>query len=108
MDWDDTLLVVLASDIWMDVWLAHHLDNTGFSDVPIVYCVEDESSIPKEVTVAGRVESSIEVGILDERFVFFTNFALALQMDWQSALSGIELGLYRYRRDPFGKMHQHY
>ena len=27
VDWDDTLLVILASDIWMDVWLAHHLDN---------------------------------------------------------------------------------
>ena len=95
LDWNDTLLVILASDIWMDVWLAHHLAMPEFSDVSIVYCVEDDTSIPKEVTVAGRVESVAEVGILDERFALFTNFALALQDDWQAALSGIELGLSR-------------
>jgi hypothetical protein len=95
LDWNDTLLVILASDIWMDVWLAHHLEMPEFSDVSIAYCVEDEASIPKEVTVAGRVESVAEIGILDERFALFTNFALALQDDWQAALSGIELGLSR-------------
>ena len=33
-DWKDTLLVVLASDVWMNVWLSHHcptLANAQYS-----------------------------------------------------------------------------
>ncbi len=94
-DWKDTLLVVLASDVWMNVWLSHHLDTTKISKGSIVYCIEDETSIPKDVAIASAIEPSIETGVLDERFVCFTNFAMALQADWRAALDGIKRGVER-------------
>lgn len=95
LEWKDTLLVVLASDRWMDIWVSHHLEQTEVSSTSIVYCTEEESGFSKEVAVAEVAEQTIEVGLLDERFVFFTNFALALQADCEAALDGIELGLTR-------------
>ena len=94
-DWKDTLLVVLASNVWMDVWLSHHIEMSSASMNEVLYCVEEQTDLPKDIVLAGKVESTVEVGILDERFVFFTNFALALQANVTEALAGIDLGMRR-------------
>ena len=61
-DWNDTLLVVLASDVWMDTWLLHHLDTTDLSKGTIVYCIEDEVGASKDVAIAALVGTHLRRG----------------------------------------------
>ena len=88
---DGAMVILLAGDPWIDVWMHHHqLRLLGAQEC--WYCVGDglTEDIP---TLPNGVLGCAQRGIADERFVIFSDLALALQRDWQLALEGIQQGV---------------
>lgn len=88
---DGTLVIVLAGDPWIDVWMSHH-QLTLLAANECWYCVGDglTEDLP---TLPEGMFGCVERGIADERFVVFSDFAMALQREWQLALEGIQQGV---------------
>ena len=89
------VVTVLASEKWMQIWLSHHISTLSLleakkAESAVILCLDE---IVSEQNLDSEIEIYTEVGICDERFVGFTNFALALHADPVLALDGLESGL---------------
>jgi len=89
------LIIVLASEKWMQLWLLHHMSSLSLLDLDktetaLIVCLDDTAS---EIEFASDIEMYTEVGICDERFAGFTDFALALYKEPLLVLDGIETGV---------------
>ena len=89
------LIIVLVSEKWMQLWLSHHISSfsllgSGKSETALLVCLDETAS---DGEFDADIETYTEVGICDERFVGFTDFALALYKEPLLALDGIETGV---------------
>lgn len=94
-DVSGALIIVLASEKWTQLWLSHHISSLSLlsadkSETALVVCLDDTAS---DTEFDSAIEIYIEVGICDERFVGFTDFALALHKNPLLALDGIDKGV---------------